>query len=184
MFTRHFAPMSRRSSPLRRPAQSVYNVSARRPVAMSMNSRARDEETTNPQIGLFGDEPDRPTAPPTPDELAEAVLDHLNGITERTGAARFTSPTSIKERLRDGATLEDLLLVTDFCHALWWGDRKMETYIRPKTLFGKENFPEYLVRGRKWQRDGRPSLLGGEARTGAADRSIQDYSAHVKGGTG
>jgi len=123
-----------------------------------MNPRNRQEENGASEIGLFGSEPGGPTAPATPDEIAEAVLGHLNEITERTGAARFTSPTSIKERLKDGATIEDLLLVTDFCHALWWGDRRMETYIRPKTLFGKENFPEYLVRGRKWQHDGRPPI--------------------------
>lgn len=155
---------------------------------MHRNPTTRDEKEKGDQLGLFGDA-ERGESPRSPalrgsDEIAAAVLDHLNEITERTGPARFTSPTAIKERLRDGAKLEDLLLVADFCYAMWWGDRKMETYIRPKTLFSKENFPEYLVRGRKWQCDGRPSLLGGEARSGAGERRIDIYSAHVKGGSG
>jgi len=130
---------------------------------MSNHPSRRDDERKSGQLGLFAGAAERETSerrnePPSPDEIAKSVLDHLNEITERTGAARFTSPTSIKERMRDGASIEDLLLVTDFCHALWWGETKMETYIRPKTLFGKENFPEYLVRARKWSADGRPAI--------------------------
>lgn len=107
----------------------------------------------------------------------------MNTVTERTGAARFTSPTSIKARVQDGATLEDVLLVIDFCHAMWWGDPKMETFVRPKTLFGKENFPDYLARARKWRAEGRPSLVNGPGRHGRGDRSVEVYTAHVKGGS-
>lgn len=101
-------------------------------------------------------------SPLSPEQIAEQALDHLNDRTERSGAARFTSARAAKERIRDGASLADLTLVIDFCHALWWGDARMETYIRPKTLFGKENFPEYLVRARKWEEDGRPPLATGK----------------------
>lgn len=142
-------------------------------------TRAKREQVKNdPQLGLFSTErapllspdlaPDEKPKKKTSDEMAQEVLDHLNAVTERTGAARFTSPKSVKERVREGATVADLLLVTDFCHAMWWQDPKMEIYIRPKTLFGKENFPEYLVRGRKWAADGRPSLL--ENRQAAGDQ--------------
>lgn len=159
---------------------------------MGKDSTTRDEKGKGDQLGLFGDvergESPRSPAPRGPDEIAAAVLDHLNEITERTGPARFTSPTAIRERLRDGAKLEDLLLVIDFCYAMWWGDRKMETYIRPKTLFSKENFPEYLVRGRKWHRDGRPSLLGAEGKIGAGEggyaRGADYYAKRVEQGGG
>ncbi|MGB2982492.1 MAG: conserved phage C-terminal domain-containing protein [Candidatus Bipolaricaulia bacterium] len=157
-----------------------------------MDSTTRDEEKTSAQLDLFGErtaEPavseqiqDRSEAGSAVDEVVRTALDYLNDVTERTGAARFTSAKSIKERIRDGATLDDFVLVIDFCHAMWWGDPKMETFVRPKTLFGKENFPEYLVRARKWQDEGRPSLLRGAARQGAGERSIDMYSAHVKGG--
>jgi len=164
----------------------------RRGDARTRHMGSRDGTSNPAQLRLFGDEADarRETGreeeqmPADPaDGIALEALDHLNAVTERTGAARFTSPTSIKERIKSGAALEDLLLVIDFCRAMWWGDAKMETYIRPKTLFGKENFPEYLVRARKWDRDGRPSLLGGAAKEGAGDRRLEAYSAHVKGGT-
>jgi uncharacterized phage protein (TIGR02220 family) len=156
------------------------------PPVTKTRQRSRSEEGEAEQLGLFGGSAEKaPTerpAIPSSDEIAQAVLDHLNEVTERTGPARFTSAKSIKERIKDGAGLEDLLLVTDFCHALWWGDRKMETYVRPRTLFGKENFPEYLARGRKWVADGRPSLVGGAAGRGPGGRTIDMYSTHVKGG--
>lgn len=127
-----------------------------------------DREKRSAQLGLFGEDAyargsaerhrEEPPNVSSMDVVVQDVLDHLNNVTERTGAAKFTSPTSVKERMKDGAQLEDLLLVIDFCHAMWWGDPKMETFIRPKTLFGKENFPEYLVRARKWSADGRPLL--------------------------
>jgi len=151
-----------------------------------MRTRSQQEEKTPAQLDLFGEpaEPRKVEASEISEEdtIVRATLEHLNTLTERTGAARFASAKSIKTRIQDGATLADLLLVIDFCHAMWWGDPKMETFIRPKTLFGKENFPEYLVRARKWNAAGRPSLLGGAARQGAGDRRIDAYSAHVKGG--
>jgi len=138
-----------------------------------MKRPKKEKAERDAQLGLFGTQPTPPLSPdlapgPKPkkkthDEIAQEVLDHLNTITERTGPARFTSPKSVKERLREGASVEHLLLVADFCHAMWWGDTKMEIYIRPKTLFGKENFPDYLVRARKWVAAGRPSLSAGKA---------------------
>ena len=160
---------------------------------MLISTGSREEEKESEQLGLFGEDAaaarsklegaadEQPLGEPVESDV-EVALNHLNGLTERTGPARFTSPTSIKERIRDGATREDLLLVIDFCYAMWWGDPKMETYIRPKTLFGKENFPEYLVRGRKWRRDGKPPLGNGTARILTQDRDIEIYKAHVKGG--
>jgi len=156
-----------------------------------MRPDPRNDDERAKQLGLFGDgAPPQAAGSPEPGrtvtsahEIVQKGLEHLNDVTERTGPARFTSPTSIKARVQDGATLEDLLLVIDFCHAMWWGDPKMETFVRPKTLFGKENFPDYLARARKWRNEGRPTLLGGPAKHGHQDRSIEVYSAHVKGGS-
>ena len=155
-----------------------------------MHTTHPDEREPTKQLGLFGEpasssarpEPANAPTSPTVDDIIQRALGHLNDVTKRTGAARFTSPTSAKARVQDGATAEDLLLVIDFCHAMWWGDPKMETFVRPKTLFGKENFPEYLVRARKWDEEGRPPLLGGAATEGTGDRRLEAYSAHVKGG--
>jgi uncharacterized phage protein (TIGR02220 family) len=134
---------------------------------------SRSQESEPEQLRLFGDagQDGRRAGEEISldDEVVQAALDHLNKVTERTGPARFTSAKSIKARIGDGATLGDLLLVIDFCHALWWGEAKMETYIRPKTLFGPENFPEYLVRARKWQAEGRPSLVGARGQSLSPD---------------
>ena len=158
---------------------------------MLTTSAFQEKDERPAQLGLFDEGGERADeeraagpskAEQSADGVARSALDHLNEITERTGPAKFTSPTSLKARIADGAGLEDLLLVIDFCYAMWWGDAKMETFIRPKTLFGKENFPEYLVRARKWRADGRPPLLGGAAKGGAGERRLEMYSTHVKGG--
>jgi len=133
---------------------------------ISMHTTHPDEREPTKQLGLFGEpasssarpEPANAPTSPTVDDIIQRALGHLNDVTKRTGAARFTSPTSAKARVQDGATAEDLLLVIDFCHAMWWGDPKMETFVRPKTLFGKENFPDYLARARKWRDEGRPAF--------------------------
>jgi len=158
-----------------------------------MRKVKRNEEQDNSQLELFRsddalhlplDHTQRGSVvePKTPEEVVAFTLEYLNRLTERAGAARFRSATAVKERIKEGATWRDLALVIDFCHAMWWGDRKMEPYIRPKTLFGKENFPEYLVRARKWDEDGRPPLIeqGGAGR--GDQRRLDVYSAHVKGG--
>jgi len=161
---------------------------------MRVSTGFRDEEKGSRQLGLFGEdsrvaraEPEDPTEESpsrSPVEgIVEVALDHLNRLTERTGVARFTSPTSIKERVRDGAAREDLLLVIDFCYAMWWGDPKMETFVRPKTLFGKENFPDYLVRARKWHSDGRPSMKLARQRLdsqGGYARGVEYYAGKVE----
>ena len=119
--------------------------------------------------------PDAPKQEPgTIEEVVAFTLEHLNRKTERTGAAKFRSATSVKERVREGATWRDLALVIDFCHAMWWGDPKMETFVRPKTLFGKENFPDYLARARKWRVEGRPAL-------GSQNRSSSLQGGYARG---
>jgi len=174
---------------LRSTTQTVYNVTRRFRTArregrsvISMHATHPDERERTKQLGLFGEPATssvRPEIanvpkPPTVDEIVQSALDHLNEVTERTGAARFTSPTSAKARVQDGATAEDLLLVIDFCHAMWWGDPKMETFVRPKTLFGKENFPDYLARARKWRVEGRPAL-------GSQNRSSSLQGGYARG---
>ena len=165
---------------------------------MDRSQRRGDAKATReePQLELFrsGDalrlpldrspaSPQQRTEPKTVDEVVAFTLDHLNQMTERTGVARFRSATSVKERLREGATWRDLALVIDFCHAMWWGDARMEPYIRPKTLFGKENFPDYLVRARKWNAAGRPALSDAPCFDHQRNADLDIYRAHVKGGS-
>ena len=155
---------------------------------MTMSPAFRDSDKKTAQLGLFGEDAPAPDGaerhreePPrvsSMDAVVHDALAYLNDVTERTGAAKFTSATSVKERIRAGAQLDDLLLVIDFCRAMWWGDTKMETFIRPRTLFGKENFPEYLVRGRKWHADGRPSMRSTSG--GDHERGVDYYAEKLE----
>lgn len=100
--------------------------------------------------------------PPSPSRngelnaIADRVIDHLN---ERTGRAYQHSETSrkrIRARLRDdGYREEDCKLVVDFKVADWAEEDGMRQYLRPKTLFGPENFEGYLQAAREWEARGR-----------------------------
>jgi uncharacterized phage protein (TIGR02220 family) len=46
----------------------------------------------------------------------------------------------IRGRLADMYSADDLMLVADYATAKWLNDPKMCDYLRPKTLFGPENF--------------------------------------------
>ena len=75
-----------------------------------------------------------------------AVISYLN---QRAGTGY--KPTSkktqglIKARLNEGFTVEDFERVIDNMCAEWMGDKKMQPYLRPETLFGTK-FESYLNR--------------------------------------
>lgn len=56
----------------------------------------------------------------------------------------------------------DLILVVDYLTAKWLDDPKMCDYLRPKTIFGPENFSEYFQKAKVWHRKGRPACIGGK----------------------
>ena len=92
------------------------------------------------------------------ERIERDAVNLLNDLCERTGAARFREGHGIKARVAEGATHEDILLVVHFKFAEWFRDPKMTNYLRPKTIFGTENFPGYLGAARQWERSGRPAL--------------------------
>lgn len=72
------------------------------------------------------------------------VLTFLNEITGRE--YRFVEGTlaPIVARLKSDATVEDCRTVVVRKWREWKGDAKMQAYLRPKTLFSRENFENYL----------------------------------------
>ena len=80
-------------------------------------------------------------------EIYKEIVSNLN---EKTGKQfRHTSEktrTAIHARLADGFTVEDFRNVIDTKCADWLGDKKMEEYLRPETLFGTK-FEGYLNAG-------------------------------------
>lgn len=73
-------------------------------------------------------------------EVAE-VMAYLNGVTGRKLSA---GTNHIRARLRDGATVEQCKRVIDLKQAEWGGNPNMRKYVRPATLFCKENFEKYM----------------------------------------
>lgn len=98
----------------------------------------------------------------TPDDPAAAVLDHFNQVTKSSYRDGKTTMGYIRGRLADMFTAEDLIRVTDYATAKWLDDPKMCDYLRPKTLFGPENFQEYHQKALKWDEAGRPACINGK----------------------
>lgn len=82
---------------------------------------------------------------------AEVVLDYLNRATGRD--FRFRNPAGevtpngevIIARLKEGYTGEQLREVILLKSERWKGDEKMDEYLRPSTLFGKQKFAQYVA---------------------------------------
>lgn len=89
-------------------------------------------------------EEELPTDSPREKQI-DLVIEHL---CKKTGG-RFNKKANanrslIRGRLKDGATFEQLIDVINLKVAEWGKDLKMFTYLRPKTLFRKNNFEKYL----------------------------------------
>lgn len=94
----------------------------------------------------------------------ERALDYLNRVCGRHFS--FTTPNLKfpRARLKDGATLENLMLVVDHKNATWVKP-EMRQYLRPQTLFQAEKWDGYLQAAETWK-NGKPGAPGGP----------QDYS--------
>lgn len=105
------------------------------------------------------------------DDPAQAVLEHFNQVTNSTYRNGKTTMGYIRGRMADMFTAEDLLRVTDYATAKWLKDPKMCDYLRPKTLFGPENFQEYHQKAVKWEKAGRPACVNGEWQLSGSHKS-------------
>lgn len=81
--------------------------------------------------------------------------------------------------LRRGFTEDDLrTVVWERCNR-WLDDPKMNEFLRPSTLFGKQKFPEYLALAKaEWEAGERP-----EPRPAAAPRPSALVAKLVGGGS-
>ncbi len=98
-----------------------------------------------------------------PDDPDQRVLDHFNQVTNSGYRDGKTTMGYIRGRLAEpDYVADDLILVVDYLTAKWLNDPKMCDYLRPKTIFGPENFPEYYDKARKWDASGRPACVDGK----------------------
>lgn len=79
----------------------------------------------------------------TPDDAAE-VLSHLNSKTGRHYQPVAANTDLIRNRLREGASVDECKAVIDAKHAEWGSDPKMSAYLRPATLFNASKFAQYV----------------------------------------
>jgi uncharacterized phage protein (TIGR02220 family) len=96
------------------------------------------------------------------------IISYLN--TKTSSSYKETTKSTkdlIKARWKDGFTLEDFQKVIDIKSEEWLNDSKMNTYLRPKTLFGT-NFESYLN-----QKGGGKRAANGDARKIAEEYNLQ-----------
>ena len=81
-----------------------------------------------------------PTTPPY-----KVIIDYLNQKTKsHYQSTTKSTQAKINARIKEGATIEDFMLVIDIKSSQWMGDKKMEAFLRPETLFAPSHFESYL----------------------------------------
>lgn len=90
---------------------------------------------------------------------SETVISYLNKLTGSSfSPKREDTVSSISARLKEGFTVDDLLLVVEFKFAEWFKNEEMNQYLRPITLFGKKKFEGYVQAAKRWEVSGKPNL--------------------------
>ena len=72
------------------------------------------------------------------------IIDYLNKKTSKGYKYSKTSLKYIRGRLNEDFTLKDFKTVIDNKTDEWLNDKKMNQYLRPKTLFSQDKFEGYL----------------------------------------
>ncbi|MFZ5274715.1 conserved phage C-terminal domain-containing protein [Enterobacter asburiae] len=139
------------------------------PSSRQRDPRLRDDgkthfdptEITTETTAEITDKDSCQVAPDDSADPAELVLTYFNRATRSSYRDGKTTMGYIRGRLSDMYSADDLILVTDYATAKWLNDPKMCDYLRPKTLFGPENFQEYHQKALKWHESGRPQCVNG-----------------------
>lgn len=80
-------------------------------------------------------------------DTIKEIIDYLNTKTlKKYTSTRDNTKKHIRARLREGYTVDDFKKVIDNKCNEWLNDPKMNTYLRPDTLFGS-HFEDYLNQG-------------------------------------
>lgn len=119
------------------------------------------ENTTESTTEITGKDSCPVASQPDVTASAKLVLEHFNQVTKSSYRDGKTTMGYIRGRLADGYAVADLIRVTDYTNAKWADDAKMSDYLRPKTLFGPENFQTYNQNALKWEAAGRPDCING-----------------------
>jgi uncharacterized phage protein (TIGR02220 family) len=80
-------------------------------------------------------------------EMKKQATEVIAFLNEQIGRSYEFSDTNlgfVMGRLKEGATVDQCRQVIARKKREWMGDEKMNTYLRPKTLFSKTNFQQYV----------------------------------------
>ena len=75
--------------------------------------------------------------------IEKEILEYLNKKAGKNYKPTEATLAPISARLNEGYTKEDCLRVINTKVPQWRGDSKMDGFLRPETLFGKQKFPGY-----------------------------------------
>ncbi|WP_433867046.1 conserved phage C-terminal domain-containing protein [Ralstonia wenshanensis] len=107
------------------PSQAPSN-----PLRSQEQEQEQEQEEENPLSGQ-------------PDDARE-ILAYLNEKTDSAYRPVDSNLKLIRDRLKSGATVEQVRGVIDAKVAQWGNDPKMQEFLRPTTLFRASNFEQYL----------------------------------------
>lgn len=155
---------ARKSAEIRWAAREAKSDANALPNAMRTHSVGNASQDANPMLPItqhptpkeskaMSDSPKKPANADAPKLTAEQAerraqaIEVLNLLNRHTG--RHYRPENgtlgpIMARLKDGHTLRELRAVVALQARQWKGDPKMDYYLRPKTLFGVDNFANYV----------------------------------------
>lgn len=126
---------------------SINNNSTKENFTKENNSFGYTMEgvVSNEFINDLNKEKEKNVAPKKEKELkAIEVLDHLNTLAGKRYTPTKTNLNFITARLGEGNTVEDLKCVIELKVHEWINDPKMNTYLRPETLFNATKFQTYI----------------------------------------
>lgn len=119
-----------------------------------------DPSDIKPPCQVAGQPDDEVVEEPDPEVLitdqAILVLNHLNAVAGSKFQKSKTSLENIRARLREGHTVEDMILMVDYKHVHWEGTTQYD-YMQPTTLFRPTKFEGYLHSAVRWNAKGRPA---------------------------
>lgn len=110
-----------------------------------LNQEQNQEQKQNQKIKDMSGKPDVSIVPDNKKlrEQAISIIDFLSEKSERKYRHAESTIKKIVARLRSGATVMDCRQIIAKKSREWKKNKKMNKYIRPKTIFNEDNFEDY-----------------------------------------
>ena len=110
------------------------------------------------------------------DNIVEQIISYLNFVSGKNFSA--TTAETIKHingRIAEGRSVDELKAVIDRKCDQWLGDKKMDQFIRPNTLFNQSKFDSYLNESDELRAEGEDRPLTEDERYEQVKNSFFEY---------